>query len=72
MDMHYDNPDFFARVNALEDKSRPGEFNIELIDADTRQTLRVRSRRQVPVNREMINLLNESGLRFRVTDSKGR
>ena len=72
MDMHYDNPDFFARVNALEDKSRPGEFNIGLIDADTRQTLRVRSRRQVPVNREMINLLNESGLRFRVTDSKGR
>ena len=70
LDMHYKNPDFFSQITRLDDTSRPGNLYIELIDTETRQTMRVRSRKKFPVNRQLINLLEESGVRFKVQDAK--
>ena len=70
LDMHYKNPDFFSQITRFDDTSRPGNLYIELIDTETRQTMRVRSRKKFPVNRQLINLLEESGVRFKVQDAK--
>ncbi len=70
LDMGYKNPDFFSQITRLDDTSRPGNLYIELIDTETRQTMRVRSRKKFPVNRQLINLLEESGVRFKVQDAK--
>lgn len=70
LDMHYKNPDFFSQITRLDDTSRPGNLYIELIDTETRQTMRVRSRKKFPVSRQLINLLEESGVRFKVQDAK--
>lgn len=66
LDLHFKNPDFFAQLGNLEDKSRPGEFNIELLDADTRQILRVRAKEQIPINRELTSFLEDCGIRFKI------
>ena len=70
LDMQYKNPDFFSQITRLEDQSRPGNLFIELIDTETKQTMRVRSRRKFPINRQMVSLLEESGVRFRIQDAK--
>lgn len=70
LDMHYKNPDFFSQITRLDDTSRPGNLYIELIDTETRQTMCVRSRKKFPVNRQLINLLEESGVRFKMQDAK--
>lgn len=68
MDFKFKNKDFFARLGQLEDKSRPGSLIIELTDNDSGQTMRVKSRKKVPVTRELVNIIEESGLRFKVID----
>lgn len=70
LDLHYDNSDFFSEIEKLEDKSRPGVLNIELIDVDTRQTLKVRSKKKIPLNRSLINLLDEMGVKYKVKTNK--
>lgn len=67
LDLHYNNQDFFTQISKLEDQSRPGELYVELIDVETRQTLRVHSRKKIPINRELVNLLEESGIKFKVS-----
>lgn len=67
LDLHYNNQDFFTQISKLEDQSRPGELYVELIDVETRQTLRVHSRKKIPINRELVNLLEESDIKFKVS-----
>lgn len=67
LDLHYNNQDFFTQIPKLEDQSRPGELYVELIDVETRQTLRVHSRKKIPINRELVNLLEESDIKFKVS-----
>lgn len=67
LDLHYNNQDFFTQISKLEDQSRPGELYVELIDVETRQTLRVHSRKKIPINRELVNLLEESNIKFKVS-----
>ena len=66
MDLKYKNEYFFTQINKVEDKSRPGDIYIELIDTDTRQTLRVHSRKKFPLNRSTMTVLEESGLQFKM------
>ena len=66
LDLHFNNADFFSALDKLEDKSRPGELCIELMDMDNRQKLRVRSRKKFPINRELISLLDDMGIRYKV------
>ncbi|MDE6230806.1 MAG: DNA polymerase III subunit alpha [Muribaculaceae bacterium] len=66
MDFHFNNPDFAAMINNMEDQSRPGDLFMEIIDTRNRQSIRVRSRKKIPINRELISLLENNGLTFKV------
>lgn len=69
LDLNYKNPDFFEQMKKLEDKSRPGELYIELLDADTRQTLKVHSKKKIPITRELVTMLEECEISFKVKDA---
>lgn len=66
MDMGYTNPDFLAQLQNMEDKSRPGDLYIELVDAETGQKLRIHSRKRFPLNRSTMTIVEGAGLPFRV------
>jgi len=70
IDIHYNNTDFFSRISNIEDKSRPGDLYIELVDTHTRQMMRVHSRKKFPINREFMTVVEESGLRFKVISTE--
>lgn len=69
MDFKYKNPGLASQINNLEDKTRPGDLYIELIDNDTRQRVRVHSRKKFPINRGFINFLEEAELKYQVVDN---
>lgn len=66
MDLHFNNVDFFSELEKLSDKSRMGELHVELIDMDTHQKLKVRSKKKWPVTRELVGLLDDMGVAYRV------
>ncbi|MDE7402483.1 MAG: DNA polymerase III subunit alpha [Muribaculaceae bacterium] len=66
MPMGYKNPDLFERLTNIEDKSRPGDLYIELIDPETKQRLRVHGKKKIPINRELVRMLDGSGLKYKV------
>ena len=66
LDLNFKNKDFFSAMAKLEDQSRPGNLEIELLDVETRQTLKVRSKKKMPINRNTISLLDELGIRYKV------
>lgn len=70
LDLNYSNTDLFTQLNSIEDRSRLGNFFIELLDAETRQTLKVRAKKQIPVNRELVSILEENSIQFKISSSE--
>lgn len=66
LDLHFNNADLFTELEKVEDRTRPGQLYIELLDADTRQTLKVKARKPIPLNRDLVNLLEDSGVKFKI------
>lgn len=67
MDINYKNPDFYSQLTKAGGEERPGELYIEFVDPATRQNLRVHSRKKFQINRELMNIIEDSGLRFKVS-----
>lgn len=67
MDFRYDNHDFFAAINELETEKSNGELFIELFDTETRQSIRVHSRKKIPLDRKFIDLLEGHGLKYKIS-----
>lgn len=68
LDINYRNMDFFSRVQEMSDRSRPGDLSIELVDPQLKQSLRVHSRQKFPINRELMSLIEENGIRYKFLD----
>ncbi|MCM1369889.1 MAG: DNA polymerase III subunit alpha [Candidatus Amulumruptor caecigallinarius] len=66
MDLHFSNRDFYSRISSLKADDRPGTLYVELVDTATKQTLLVKSRKKIAMNRELITILEESGIPFKV------
>ena len=67
LDVHANNTDVLQLLSSLEDTSRPGNLFVDLIDRETKQSLRVRSRKKFPVNRAVIDLLSQMEIPFKIT-----
>ena len=61
------NNDLFGELRNINDKSRPGNLFVDIIDKETNQRLRVRSRKPFPVNRETVEILSDMNVNFKVT-----
>ncbi len=70
MDMRNKNVGCLDQIFNSSDQSRPGQLFIDLIDGDTRQVIRIHSKKRVPINRETVNILEEYEMQFKITDQK--
>ena len=64
------NPILYKELQALDSTKRPGQLIIEAIDPDTNQRLTMRSRKKFPVSRELVTLLEDNGVKFKITDAE--
>ena len=70
VDVNNKNQHELASLLQVKDKSRTGTLIINMNDYNTRQCLRMRSRKKFPLNKEVLDLLTESEVKFKVTSEK--
>ena len=66
IDTHYKDKDFFRSITGLKDRSRPGDLYIDLIDPANKRNVRVHARKKIPLNKELVDLLDNNGIRFKM------
>ena len=72
LDINYSD---VSLVNALADVKglpRGGDFVIELYDTSKHQTVRVRARRKIPINKELLETLDSLGIGYKVQTAPSR
>ncbi len=67
MDFRYDNRDFFEAVKNLDSEKAAGELYVELHDTESRQSIRVHSRKKIPLDRKFLDILDDFGLKYKVS-----
>ncbi len=67
MNFKYNNKDFFTALEHIPDNDRKGDLYFDIFDPQTRQSIRVHSRKKMPVTRELIDTLDEYGLKYKVS-----
>lgn len=67
METSYKNPDLFAGLKDFADNvRRKGDLYIEVVDLNTRQTIKVHSRKRFNVDMPLMEFLENSGVKFHV------
>ena len=66
IDMQYKDKDFFQSITGIKDKSRPGDLYIDLVDSGKKCNVRVHARKKIPLNKELVDLLENNGIRFKM------
>ena len=66
IDMQYKDKDFFQAITGIKDKSRPGDLYIDLVDSGKKCNVRVHARKKIPLNKELVDLLENNGIRFKM------
>lgn len=66
IDMQYKDKDFFQSITGIKDKSRPGDLYIDLVDSGKKCNVRVHARKKIPLNKELVDLLESNGIRFKM------
>ena len=66
LDINGNNAELLDTLGNIKDTARPGDLYVELLDMETRQSVRMHSRKKFPVNRESVGILEDSGVRFKV------
>ena len=68
LDKKFDKKDFFDQLMTFNGSQRPGNLTIELFDIESRQMIRVNSRKKFSITKELIEFLEEWNVRFKVTN----
>ena len=68
LDRNIEDSEVFDYLGSLETKTeeRTGELFINLYDRERQQSIRIRSRKKIPLNREVINTLESMSVSFKV------
>ncbi len=67
IDINNKDQDLFSQILQIDDKSRPGDLYVEFYDPQTRQSMRVHSKKKCPINRKMMDIVTASGLRYKIS-----
>ncbi|MDE6795171.1 MAG: DNA polymerase III subunit alpha, partial [Muribaculaceae bacterium] len=62
----FDTQDFFTKLLNFPSKERLGDLYIDLYNQETRQVVKIHSRKKFPVNKDFLNFLDEWGIKYRV------
>ena len=68
LDYRLHNKDFFDALRSFPVGNRPGSLYIDIIDSETRQSVRLRPRRQYSIDRDLIDCLTTHNIRYRIFD----
>ena len=68
LDYKFNTEEFFDGLTKLDQTQRPGDLFVEIRNPETRQVIRVHSRRKFPVSKEMADYLEGWGVNFKITD----
>ena len=66
LDFHRRYDDFFAKVENITGDERPGELFLNIYDAETRQSIRVRARKKISICRDLMDAIKENGIQYRI------
>lgn len=67
IDINNKDQDLFTQILQIDDKSRPGDLYVEFYDPQTRQSMRVHSKKKCPINRKMMDIVTTSGIRYKIS-----
>lgn len=66
MPMEYKDPDFFTEIKKLPDTGRHGDFYIDLIDFNTRQSVKIHSRKKISLDLPLMELIDTYGIKYKL------
>ena len=66
LDQNFKTQDFFSELMSFQTGERLGDLFIEIYSPETRQIIKVHSRKKFSISKKMINFLEEWGVRFNV------
>ena len=70
IDLNQNYLNLFTELENLRDNSRPGRIFVDIYDISTRQKIRVRSRKLIGINKELIGVLKRNECLFEVETLK--
>ncbi len=62
----FDTEDFFRQLLSFDSTERPGDLYIELYNAETRQVIKIHSRKKFPITKDLVNFLDDWGVKYKV------
>ncbi len=63
----YANPEFFSQLKELQGDKRPGELFFEIRDPETKQTIRLRARKRIPLTRDFVDIMEKYHLKYKIS-----
>ena len=69
LDFRFNTKDFYRELRKFEGNDRPGRLSIEIIDPESRQKIKVNSRKTFSINKDFVDMLTNWGIRYKIQDS---
>ena len=66
IDRNFNQEEFFDQLMKFTSKDRPGDLFMKIFDRERNQLISVHSRRKFPITRDLVNFLEDWGVRFDV------
>ncbi len=66
LDHHFKSQDFFNELMHFQEGERPGDLFIEIYNPENRQMIKVHSRKKFSISKQLINFLDEWGVKYNV------
>lgn len=68
LDINHSDHALLKTLQQLKPEGRKGTLTITLVDSESKQHIEMRSRRQIPIDKELIDLLTGLNVQFTVSD----
>lgn len=69
LDRHMAQPDFYSNLLKFEGEERPGDLYLKIFDLEKNQIINIHSRKKFMITRELIEFLNDWGIRYEVLNT---
>lgn len=68
--MDYHDTDFFEKLSRHQDDTRKGDLYLELIDMESKQTIKIHSRKRISVDMNLMDILENYGINYNVSTAQ--
>ena len=68
--MDYHDTDFFEKLSRHQGDTRKGDLYLELIDMESKQTIKIHSRKRISVDMNLVDILENYGINYNVSTAQ--